>query len=261
MTGDAANANMPVGTVMALIEQGMQVYTASYKRLYNAMKTEFRVMSRLNMQFLPDEDYARFFDKPYQKAADYDMNDMDITPVADPKSVTDMQKMGRAQMLLQLAQGGLVDQAAATTRVLETANIEDIQELIPKQSPQAQMLAEMQIFSAQQAIKLQAAEIDKKIADAQAQLAKATKDMAQAEAEEVGTQMGQYIAQLRYIQEMTTNEQGRLQRMAGAPGNGMGSAPAQGIGGHVQRPAPGTGLGNGANAGNIPQRQGPRNGL
>jgi chaperonin GroES len=93
MTGDSANANMPVGTVMALIEQGMQVFTASYKRIFRSLKAEFALLSRMNVRYLDPQTYAAFFDVEGEEQpdprVDFDLSDMDIEPVADPKSVTD----------------------------------------------------------------------------------------------------------------------------------------------------------------------------
>jgi hypothetical protein len=60
---------------------------------------------------------------------DFDLRNMDLAPTADPKSVTDMQRMMRAQYLTQfLGQPGINNQEIQR-RQLEAANIEDIDKL------------------------------------------------------------------------------------------------------------------------------------
>ena len=50
------------GTVMALIEQGLQVFTSIYKRIYRSMRKEFELQCRLNQRYLAPEDYQKFLD-------------------------------------------------------------------------------------------------------------------------------------------------------------------------------------------------------
>lgn len=60
---------------------------------------------------------------------DFDLASMDIAPTADPKSVTDMQRMMRAQYLGQfIGQPGINNQEIQK-RMMEAANIEDIDKL------------------------------------------------------------------------------------------------------------------------------------
>lgn len=61
------------GTVMALIEQGLQVFTSIYKRIYRSMRKEFELQCRLNQRYLDPADYQKFLDsrpkpKPVQNA-------------------------------------------------------------------------------------------------------------------------------------------------------------------------------------------------
>jgi chaperonin GroES len=136
MTGDAGRQNMPVGTVMALIEQGQMVFTASYKRIYRALQDEFDLICRLNRKNVTPERYKAYLDEEADPQADFDMSNMDVLPVADPKAVTSMQKMSRAQFLLELATQQLVDPQEAVRRVLEAAAIDDAEALIPQPDPE-----------------------------------------------------------------------------------------------------------------------------
>lgn len=47
---------------MALIEQGLQVFTSIYKRIYRSMRREFELQCRLNQRYLDPVDYQKFLD-------------------------------------------------------------------------------------------------------------------------------------------------------------------------------------------------------
>ena len=46
MTGDTGGRNMTATTTLALIEQGMTVFTAAYKRIYRSLKKEFKLFAK-----------------------------------------------------------------------------------------------------------------------------------------------------------------------------------------------------------------------
>lgn len=230
MTGDAGSANMPVGTVMALIEQGMQMFTASYKRIHRSLKKEFALLSRLNVRYLSVEKYSAFFDEvdeqgqpvQFDPKADFDLSNMDITPVADPKSVTDMQKMAKAQFLLDLAEKGMVDKGAAITRILDAAGVEDRDELIPQPNPIDEQMQQMQMLGLKADLQLKMAQVESEIAKATASNAKAIKDMSDAEAKEAGAQMGEYLQILEALKsEIMVGQQQMNNMMQPQQTNGM----------------------------------------
>jgi chaperonin GroES len=134
LTGDTPGNNAAVGTTLALIEQGLQVFTAIYKRVYRALKDEFGLMYENLADYASDEarkEYLKVLDDPEADFnADFSAGEMDIRPVSDPQSVTRSQKMARAQFLLGLKGQGLNDMEI-NRRVLEAADIEDIDKLMP----------------------------------------------------------------------------------------------------------------------------------
>lgn len=69
-------------------------------------------------------------------AADFADTDTDIKPVADPSSVTRMQQMAKAQLVLTIAQGGRIDALEADKFAMEVAGIPDIERFMPKGQPQ-----------------------------------------------------------------------------------------------------------------------------
>lgn len=151
ITGEASN-NGQVGTTLALIEQGLQVFNATAKRTFRSLKEEFQLTHDNIAKYGGERaarDYADVLDDPEADfEADFAEN-KDIRPVSDPAAITRMQKMARAQFtmgtigLLQ-AVGG--DSREALRRVYEAVDMEDIEKLLPPPVPQQAdpMQAEMQ---------------------------------------------------------------------------------------------------------------------
>lgn len=134
-SGEASN-NGQVGTTLALIEQGLQVFNALWKRTYRALREEFQQVY-LDIAAWGDErtqrDYVTILDDPEADfQSDFNAEDMDIRPVSDPESVTRMQKMARANFLLSLLPAG-ADPVEVLRRALEAADIEDADRLLPQQ--------------------------------------------------------------------------------------------------------------------------------
>jgi chaperonin GroES len=133
ITGDASNMGQ-VGTTLALIEQGLQVFNAVYKRVYRGLKEEFTLLRHNIARYGGEaaaQDYSEVLDDPAADfAKDFNEKDMDIRPVSDPSSVTRMQKMARAQFLMGLTEIPGANTEEILKRVLESADIEDPDKLI-----------------------------------------------------------------------------------------------------------------------------------
>ena len=143
-TGKTPGQNTPATTTMATIEQGMKVFTAIYKRLFRSLKKEYKKLYRLNSIYLKQEEYFTILDSGQQgkiSVDDYKSDPTDIAPNADPTAVSEVQKLAKAQGLLELAQFGTINMLEATKRVLEAQQQENIQALIntnPPPDPKAQ---------------------------------------------------------------------------------------------------------------------------
>lgn len=107
---------------------------------------------------------------------DYAYEDCDIYPVADPHMVTDMQRLAKAQVLMELAGhptiGPALNMAEIGKRVLQASNIENVAEIIP-QKTEPSPAEQVQMAGAQAAVKVQEA-------DAQLKQAQAIKAMSEA---------------------------------------------------------------------------------
>lgn len=148
LTGDTGDKGVQTATTtLALIEQGLKVFTAIYKRIYRALKDEFALLFKLNARYLEQEQYFTFLDEEMAVSKDdYDTKSLDIVPVADPKMVTDMQRMSRAQIVLQTMEI-VPNKVEALRYVYETVGLEKalIEKLVPEQqgpSPAEQLLVE-----------------------------------------------------------------------------------------------------------------------
>tara|TARA_R110001592_G_scaffold46098_1_gene147013 strand:- start:548 stop:2980 length:2433 start_codon:yes stop_codon:yes gene_type:complete len=137
--GDGSQAN-PVGTTMALLEQGTKVMSGIHKRCHYAQKNEFELLARLFASTLPPE-------YPYNvqggnrmiKAEDFD-DRVDIQPVSDPNIFSSSQRIMMAQTQLQLAQANpeIHNQYEAYRRMYEALGVQAIEAILPPPAqPQA----------------------------------------------------------------------------------------------------------------------------
>jgi chaperonin GroES len=142
LTGETA-ATAAVGTTLALIEQGLQVFNATAKRFFRSAREEYQLLfdkiRRYGGAGLA-QDYKAVLDDPEADfAKDFADADMDIRPVSDPSAITRMQKMAKAEYLksnigIVASVGG--DVREVMRRVLEAADVEDIDKILPAPKPQ-----------------------------------------------------------------------------------------------------------------------------
>ncbi len=97
------NQQAAVGTTIALLERGSRVMSAIHKRLYVALKQEFKLLAEVFKTYLPPEyPYDVVGAQRSIKVADFD-DKVDIIPVADPNIFSQSQRISLAQTELQLA--------------------------------------------------------------------------------------------------------------------------------------------------------------
>lgn len=150
LAGNSPGANVPAESVLALIEQGLQVYSAVHKRVHRAQYKEFSKIKRLNALYLDQMVYVNVLDDPEAVVqADFSSHDFDIEPVSDPNSTTMMQRLMKAKALLELRAQGLND-LEIMRRYLKALDIDDIESFFPEEdggeNPEEQAgLAKMQL--------------------------------------------------------------------------------------------------------------------
>lgn len=99
---DASN-QMPVGTSLALIEQGSKVASAIHARLHRSQQRALDIICRINSETLDDAEVMRVFGEQIVTRADFDNND-DVQPVSDPSIFSEAQRFARWQALIQMSQ-------------------------------------------------------------------------------------------------------------------------------------------------------------
>ena len=98
------NSQAPVGTTVALIEQGSKVISSIHKRLHYAQKNEFRLLSEIfALNPVPYPYMIGPNVPPEIMAQDFDGR-VDVLPVSDPSIFSMAQRLSLAQTQLQLAQ-------------------------------------------------------------------------------------------------------------------------------------------------------------
>lgn len=275
IAAEANRSNQPATTTLALIEQGMAVFTAVYKRIHRALRGEFKRLGGLYAEHAQElaAEYAAFHDELERPEgaendpriaqaeaqlimADFNAADMDIEPVADPRAVTSPQKLGQAQLLMEMAGMGMVDPNAARDRMLDAAGIANAEDLTPEPTPeaaaQAQKAQAMQDMAADASVRklmLENVKAGMEIAEMEAEISKrhaeAVKTMAEAEAADPLNPVNAAMMQLREMKVRLEADRARLERMARPAGNGGGSGGAAQGGGRPQAPAAASLLGPG----------------
>jgi hypothetical protein len=97
------NPNQPVGTTMALIEQGMVVFSSIHSRLHGSMARCFKILHRINSAYLTIEDIEAQSQGLEIDPSDFD-GPMDIIPVSDPAIFSETQRFAQTQAIMQRAQ-------------------------------------------------------------------------------------------------------------------------------------------------------------
>ena len=128
------NPNAPVGSTVALIEQGSKAFSAIHKRLHYSQGQEFKLLADLNAENLPEQfTFSLIGGDSEVFAADFNER-IDILPVSDPNIFSTAQRIAQAQAVLQMAQSApdMHDMYAAYKRMYEAIRIPNIDEILVK---------------------------------------------------------------------------------------------------------------------------------
>ena len=128
------NPNAPVGTTVALIEQGSKAFSAIHKRLHYAQGQEFKLLAKLNAKYLAEEfSFSLSGSSSTIYAADFD-DRIDIIPVSDPNIFSTAQRIAQAQAVMQMANAApqLHDIYKAYKRMYEAIRIPNADEVLKK---------------------------------------------------------------------------------------------------------------------------------
>lgn len=181
---DILSGAMPGGNVsgmlgLAVIQQGLKVFSAIFKRIHRSLGMEFRKLYRLNRLYLPDEsgfrDGSAFF---RVTRADYEMG-AGVEPVSDPEIVTDMQQLARANFLLAFKDDPWCDGHEIRRRAFEAAAIGLVDKVL-RPSPASDPAAMTRAADLDLRAKRQAREMESEAVEQVSTLAEAALRLAQA---------------------------------------------------------------------------------
>ena len=134
VVADAASYG-PVGTTMALLEASSKFFSAIHKRIHKAQHEEFKLLGRINHEYLPEESTC---DVPNGTLnifrSDFDGR-IDIIPVSDPNIPSSAHRMMMAQLALQLSQSsppGMFNVEELNKTILTAANIPNLDKIMPR---------------------------------------------------------------------------------------------------------------------------------
>jgi chaperonin GroES len=224
--------NETATTTLTRVEQGLKVFTAIYKRIYRALKSEFKVMYRLNAIYLQPEVYFRVLDSNEEQVitlSDFRNDGTDIQPVGDPALSTLTEKIAKAQLLREEARfNPIINPEVATRRFLEAIEIPKIDEVIipaeKRQPPPDPEMIRLQIDLLKE--RANTAKTEAEIEEVRANViytyTKAVEALANAESKEEGNQLARYRFALESLVqqvEARKDDQRRIEEMESGPGD------------------------------------------
>jgi len=131
------NQQAAVGTTVALLERGSRTMSAIHKRIYAALKNEFKLLARVFKLYLPQEyPYDVVGGQRMIKQTDFD-DRVDILPVADPNIFSQTQRISLAQTELQLATSNptIHNMYNAYRHMYEALGVKDIDQILIRPQP------------------------------------------------------------------------------------------------------------------------------
>lgn len=126
------NANTPVGTTQALIEQGSKVFSAIHARLHDSQSRVLKVLQRINRWHLEDMRMGDVVQELDIRREDFNRS-TDVIPVSDPHIFSETQRMAQTQAVMAYMDKypDLFDRRAVIQRALKQMKIPNVQELMP----------------------------------------------------------------------------------------------------------------------------------
>lgn len=127
--------NTPAETSRNTIAEGQRVFQGIFKRLYRAMKSEFRKLYALNQIYL--DDIVSYYSTASDSAltvlkSDYAAADKSICPAADPNMVSGAERLIQARFLKEASMTTPgYDKVAVEHRFLESLRITNVEEVFP----------------------------------------------------------------------------------------------------------------------------------
>jgi hypothetical protein len=126
------NANAPVGTTQALIEQGAAVFSSIHARLHKSQGRVLKILQRINRWYLEDMRRGEVVEDLEIKRDDF-ARSTDVIPVSDPHIFSETQRMAQTQAVMTIMEKNpdLFNRKAVVMRFLKQIKVPQINELMP----------------------------------------------------------------------------------------------------------------------------------
>jgi len=137
MQGLQNTTNVPATSMLAMIEQGMKLFSAIQRRLYRSLKDEYQKIYKLNGKHLDEEEYITILGPEFEALPNiYKTKAIKVIPIADPNLSSDAQRLSQAQVVMGVANqpNSLINQYEAQKRMLEAAKVANIDALLPEEA-------------------------------------------------------------------------------------------------------------------------------
>jgi chaperonin GroES len=160
MAGQKDTKDTAPTTVVAMLEQGLKVYSSIQKRLRRSLRKEFLKLYKLNGKYLDEvKEYKKVLASDIITKEDYNDDSLDILPISDPAMSSDALRLARARALMDtlpvIPVTGHNEIIRNWLEALQTPQAQ-IDKIIPPQDPNAAQQAEAQQAQAQQQAAAQA---------------------------------------------------------------------------------------------------------
>lgn len=234
LSGEVPGQNTKATVSMNAIEQGLKLFSSIYKRQHYSLSEEMNKIQKLNGEFLQEEEYLAILDLKQDGStkvtrADYNTGDFDISLSADPNVSSDQQRISKVQALFDVIPLGHVNPEEVTKQYLEATdqpNIEGLMQMPPPPGPPMEMV--LQEKELNHKIDKETAEFehrakmetwDRMLRDIEVDLkaldirSKAILNIAKAEGEEEGRQLGElraFMQEVRADTQMVLNEKKQI---------------------------------------------------
>ena len=111
------NPNAPVGTTMAIIEQGMVVFSSIHSRLHGSMARCLDILHRINSAYYTQEDLDGLEAGLTISVEDFD-GPSDVVPISNPAIFSEAQRFAQVQAIMQ--------RAAALPQMYDQRSVEEM---------------------------------------------------------------------------------------------------------------------------------------
>lgn len=246
MTGESPGQNVPATTTLAMVEQGLKVFTSIYKRIHRSLHHELKKLQALNFMHLPQsgQSFMAGGEARTVTPQQYNPRDVEFVPVTDPTNSSQTVALARANALMQTMQMNptLTGKVEILRQYYEAIGLtpDELLKVMPPQEikpppPSPEMLkVQAETKAIEATIQLQFMKEQREMMKTAAEVEKikteCIKNVADAEAKEAGTQIDQYTADTqRVISHLTFEERQRKANEQQQPTAPIGEKSAPGM--------------------------------